>query len=57
MTLCSDIGAAEVASAVATDNDQAPPPKIILKKKKFVGKYSISADEFTPDLVRSTMRQ
>lgn len=57
MTLCSDIGAAEVASAVATDNDQGPPPKIILKKKKFVGKYAISADEFTPDLVRSTMWQ
>lgn len=48
---CSDIGAAEVASAIATDQDQAPPPNIILKKKKFVGKYAISADEFTPDLV------
>jgi alpha-glucan,water dikinase len=52
----SDIGAAEVASAVATDNDQAPPPKIILKKKKFVGKYAISADEFTPDLVGAKSR-
>lgn len=48
---CSDIGAAEVSSAIDTDENQAPPPKIILKKKKFVGKYAISADEFTPDLV------
>ncbi|KAG0623205.1 hypothetical protein M758_3G156100 [Ceratodon purpureus] len=52
----SDIGAAEVASATATDDDQAPPPKIILKKKKFVGKYAISADEFTPDLVGAKSR-
>lgn len=53
---CSGIGAAEVASATAADNDQSPPPKIILKKKKFVGKYAISADEFTPDLVRLRIR-
>ena len=38
-------------SAIATDEDKAPPPGITLKKKKFVGKYAISADQFTPDLV------
>jgi hypothetical protein len=40
-----------VESAIATDEDKTPPPGITLKKKKFVGKYAISADEFTPDLV------
>ncbi|KAG0553488.1 hypothetical protein KC19_12G015100 [Ceratodon purpureus] len=52
----SGIGAAEVASATAADDEHSPPPKIILKKKKFVGKYAISADEFTSDLVGAKSR-
>ena len=38
-------------NAIATDEDKAPPPGISLKKKKFVRKYAISADQFTPDVV------
>jgi len=43
---CSDIGAAKVASATAIDEDQSPLLKIILKKKKFVGKFGILAQEY-----------
>jgi alpha-glucan,water dikinase len=52
----SEIGTSEVESAIATDEDKTPPPGITLKKKKFVGKYAISADEFTPDLVGAKSR-
>lgn len=48
---CSDIGDSEVESAISTDEDSGPPPGITLKKKEFAGKFAVSADEFTPDLV------
>ncbi|KAL2621231.1 hypothetical protein R1flu_001436 [Riccia fluitans] len=36
--------------------DSTPPPGITLKKKKFVGKYAIPADDFTPEMVGAKSR-
>lgn len=49
----SEISESELSGAGgAQTSDSAPPPRITLTKKKFIGKYAIPADDFNPDMVR-----
>ncbi|KAL3680910.1 hypothetical protein R1sor_023866 [Riccia sorocarpa] len=53
----SEISEAELTSGGSAGSlDSTPPPGITLKKKKFVGKYAIPADEFNPEMVGAKSR-
>ncbi|BBN15240.1 alpha-glucan, water dikinase [Marchantia polymorpha subsp. ruderalis] len=53
----SEISESELSGAGgAQTSDSAPPPRITLTKKKFIGKYAIPADDFNPDMVGAKSR-
>ncbi|KAJ7534983.1 hypothetical protein O6H91_12G013500 [Diphasiastrum complanatum] len=47
----SEINEAEVARSIHVGDDDLAPPNIVLKAKKFVGKYAVASDEFSKELV------
>ena len=51
LVLLREVNDSEVSSQSSDNVEDVPPPSISLVKKQFVGRYAISSEEFTNDLV------
>ncbi|CAF2108195.1 alpha-glucan water dikinase 1, chloroplastic [Brassica napus] len=51
-----EVNDSEVSSQSSDNLEDVPPPSISLVKKQFVGRYAISSEEFTNDLVGAKSR-
>ena len=51
LLLLREVNESEVSSQSSDNLEDVPPPSISLVKKQFVGRYAISSEEFTNDLV------
>lgn len=47
---CSEVTESEIASS-SNSKELLPPPSVTLVKKQFGGRYAISSEEFTIDMV------
>ncbi|CAF2074175.1 unnamed protein product [Brassica napus] len=51
-----EVSESELSSQSSDNLEDVPPPSISLVKKQFVGRYAISSEEFTNDLVGAKSR-